>query len=160
MRYEIYSRLSQEGDIEQLSPKSVYSIGELESAKQIERFSANRAASYGRLHTKTFGILSDGGTEIRLGVVGAIKQWGGFATIWAIFDKETERYPIALTKSCLALIDEVAFLFELRRVSFTVRSDYNSGHRFAEMLGFSFEGRMYGYLPDGANADLYARLFK
>lgn len=160
MRYEIYSRLSQEGDIEQLCPKGIYSAGEIDSAKQIERFSANRAASYGKLHTKTFGILSDGGSEIKLGVVGAIKQWDGFATIWAIFSKESERYPIALTKSCIALINEVAFIFELRRVSFTVRSDYTSGHRFAESLGFRFEGTMHGYLPDGANADLYARLFK
>ena len=70
-----------------------------------------------------------------------------------------DRYPIALYKTCALLLNYAVQKQGLRRVSLTVNASYTKGNRFAQALGFDLEGRMVGYLPDGSDANLYARLF-
>lgn len=160
MKYELWEMPTIEGDIAKLKPKKIFLDGEIESAMQIEKFSASHLMSHGKLMTKTFGMTFENQSPIVLGVCGAIKQWDGFATFWSILDEKSTRYPIATSKILFDLIDLVRRQFALRRVSFTVRSDYTEGHRFARHLGFECEGIMRSYLHDGADAHLYARIFK
>ena len=109
---------------------------------------------------KSFDCISMGiGHDRPLGIVGSYRQWEGSAQIWAVLGEELDRHPIALLKSCIILLNYAVQKQKLRRVSLTVRSDYTKGNRFAHALGFDFEGKMHAYLPDGGDANLYARLF-
>lgn len=139
-------------DLDRLNPKEVYSIGELGCVRDLIALSREGknpdciAMGFG-LHGELFGIA------------GSYRQWSGSSQLWAAFDERVNLYPIMLLKTCLILINYAKQKQDLRRVSLTVQSGYTSGNRFAEALGFDFEGRMVGYLPDGADANLYARLF-
>lgn len=160
MMCEIWEVVTVPGDIERLKPKSIYSQEEIGLAMELEKYSANAMLAYGKLMTRTFGITLPGQKPIPLGVCGAVKQWNGFATIWCIFDEKAEKYPLAVTKAIMALINLTKDKLELRRISFTVRSDYTVGQRFAEVLGLKPEGMLESYLPDGGDVILYARVFK
>jgi hypothetical protein len=149
MRFEIFE--STENDISMLDYKDCFS-GEISVAQTVLGYSVKNNDN---AIVRSFGLCED---DV-LGVVGAIKVWDGNAQLWAVFDRRTDKYPISLTKACEACIKLAAKELNLRRVSFTVKSDYTNGHKFANHLGFVFEGRMMGYLPDGSDADLYARLF-
>lgn len=150
MKYSFHTPFPE--DLERLSPKGVYSIGELGCVRDL--IALSRAGRNPDCMAKSFGM----GGEI-YGIVGSYRQWEGVAQLWAVFDDRAERYPMELVKTCLVLINYAKQRQELRRVSLTVRSSYTKGNRFAEVLGFDLEGRMVGFLPDGEDANLYARLF-
>lgn len=139
-------------DLDRLSPKGVYSVGELGCTRELVALS--QAGKNQDCLAMAFGL----GGEI-YGIAGSYRQWKGAAQLWAVFDDRADRYPLALYKTCCILISYAQQKQELRRVSLTVQSGYTNGNRFAEALGFAFEGRMVGYLPDGSDANLYARLF-
>lgn len=139
-------------DLERLSPKGVYSVGELGCVRDL--IALSRAGSNPDCIAKSFGL-----EDQIFGIVGSYRQWEGVAQLWAVFDDRAEAYPKELVKTCLVLINYAQQKQDLRRVSLTVRSSYTKGNRFAEVLGFDLEGRMVGFLPDGGDANLYARLF-
>lgn len=93
------------------------------------------------------------------GLCGSYRLWNGNAQLWAVWNENVDSYPISLTKACLTLVNFAVQKQDLKRVSLTVRCGYNEGNRFAETLGFTLEGTMRHYLPDGADVNLYARLF-
>ena len=139
-------------DLEELIPKTCYSIGELGCSKDLIALSCLQntdSISMG------FG-LADG---TLLGICGSYRQWEGAAQAWAVFDARVELHPRALYMACEQLIQYAQAKQGLRRLSLTVKSGYTKGNRFASALGFSFEGKLYGYLPGGDDAHLYARLF-
>lgn len=150
MKYSFYSVIPE--DVEELDPKDCFSVGELGCTKDLIALSVNGGADS--------MCLGFGDEDGRLhGIAGSYRQWRGSSQLWAIFDKKVDRHPLALAKTCLTLIHYARDKQALHRVSLTVRSDYTMGNRFAAALGFSLEGKMHGYLPDGADANLYARLF-
>jgi hypothetical protein len=138
-------------DIDELNVKDCFSIGEIGCSKDLIRLSKMNHDSL------AVGFGESGGNLH--GVAGSLRHWGGCSQLWAVFSKETEKYPLALTKICGALIDYAVDRQELKRVSVNVRTDYGQGNKFAKVLGFQLEGVMRRYLPDGADANLYARLF-
>ena len=138
-------------DLDHINAKDVYSVGELGCVATLVAMAAV---------DKSFDCISMGiGHDRPLGIVGSYRQWEGSAQIWAVLGEELDRHPIALLKSCIILLNYAVQKQKLRRVSLTVRSDYTKGNRFAHALGFDFEGKMHAYLPDGGDANLYARLF-
>lgn len=139
-------------DLEELNKKDCFSMGEIGCAEDLLALA---------MHYNSDSIcMGFGDSEGRLyGICGSYRQWKGAAQLWAIFDKEVDNHPLSLTKACMQLIEYARKKQDLRRVSFTVKSDYNKGNRFADVLGFAFEGKMYGFLPCGSDANLYARLF-
>lgn len=149
MRYN-FSRVVP-SDVDRLEPKVVYSIGEISCVKEMIAMSMlNNDISIAK------GIGP--GTDV-YGVVGSYRQWPGSGQVWAIFDDRVERHPVAFLKSVIIMLNYAVQKQGLIRVSFTVRKDYTKGNRFAEALGFELEGTMRGYLPDGADANLFARLY-
>jgi hypothetical protein len=138
--------------LDNLSPKEVYSIGELGCVKTLVSISQGGK----NVDSLAMGIGPD---DEPWGIVGCHKQWDGFGQVWGILDRRLDQHPIALLKSCIILLNYAVQKQKLRRVSVTVRSGYTKGNRFAHALGFDFEGKMAGYLPDGGDANLYARLF-
>lgn len=148
MRFSTYR--STVDDIEGLSVKDCYSIGEVGCSKDLVNLSYGNEDSI----AASFGVEG-----VIYGVAGSYRNWDGVAQGWAIFGKDVDRYPIALTKLCHGLIVYAAKKQNLRRISLTVRNEYTKGNQFAYRLGFDFEGVMRGFLPDGGDANLYARLF-
>lgn len=150
MKYKLFDIIPD--DIDELEAKPCYSIGELGCAKTLIKLSMtsnNDSLAYG------FG-MEDGHLH---GIAGSYRQWDGSAQLWAILSQASCRYPISLTKICEAMVSYAVKKQELRRVSITVKTDYFQGNRFAQVLGFTLEGRMKKFLPDGADANLYARIF-
>lgn len=150
MRFNFHTPFPE--DLDRMSPKGVYSIGELGCTREL--IALSRAGKNQDCIAKAFGV----GQEI-YGIAGSYRQWKGCSQLWAVFDERVVRYPVALLKTCMILINYAQQKQDLRRVSLTVQSGYTEGNRFAEALGFDLEGRMVGYLPDGSDANLYARLF-
>lgn len=149
MRYKLCPVIPEDAD--SLSPKACYSVGEVGCIKDMIALSSSR---------NNDSIAMGFGPEGELwGIAGSYRQWAGSAQIWALFDDRVEKHPLALLKVCVILMNYAVQKQELHRVSLTVRSSYTSGNRFAASLGFDFEGKMYGYLPDAGDANLYARLF-
>lgn len=148
MKFNFYSIIPE--SLDEIQAKECYSVGEIHCAKELVALSLTNedSASIG------FGVPG------RLfGAVGSYRQWRGSSQLWAIFDADSEKYPIALRRACTQLILYTVKKQELHRVSLTVKSSYTKGNRFAESLGFSFEGKMLAFLPDASDANLYARLF-
>lgn len=94
-----------------------------------------------------------------VGIVGCALQWKGTGVAWAWLDAECDKYPLSLVKITVKLLEYTAREQGLHRISIAVRSNFKAGNRFASQVGFSLEGRMYGYFTDGEDANLYARLF-
>lgn len=150
MRYKFLTPIP--SDVDRLNPKSVYALGEIGCVRTLIQM------SQGGKNPDSIAMGIGPGEE-PWGVAGSYRQWDGVAQIWALFDDRLDRHPIALYKSCIILLNYAVQKQNLRRVSLTVRSDYTKGNRFAAALGFDLEGKMVGYLPDGGDANLYARLF-
>ncbi len=150
MKYRFITPIA--SDIDRLNPKSIYSMGEVGCVRTLIQM-ANGGKNPDSL------ALGIGPGDEPWGIAGSYRQWDGVSAIWALFDERLDQHPIALYKSCIILLNYAQQKQQLRRVSLTVRSSYTKGNRFAAALGFDLEGRMQGYLPDGEDANLYARLF-
>jgi hypothetical protein len=148
MKFKAYSAIVE--NIDELTLKDCYSLSEIDCSRMMVDLARSNDDS----------IAVAFGTENKMyGVAGSFRQWEGSAQLWALFSKDVDKYPIALTKMTEALIVYAVEKQKLRRVSLHVRSDYTKGNQFAYAMGFDFEGVMRGFLPDGSDANLYARLF-
>lgn len=85
---------------------------------------------------------------------GIIPQWEGRAVAWALIADEAGRHMVGIHKAVRRALEVHAY----RRIETAVASNFEQGHRWAQMLGFEREGRMRGYAPDGRDCDLYARV--
>lgn len=157
MRYSFYEVVPE--SLDEIEAKACYSVGELGCAREMIALSMNGEDSaclgFG-VGTFPVGVKE----KVRLyGIAGSYRQWKGCAQLWAIFDAESGKHPIALRRACQQLIAYAVARQGLHRVSLTVKSGYTKGNRFAESLGFKLEGKMSAFLPDATDANLYARLF-
>jgi len=85
---------------------------------------------------------------------GTIEMWPGRHQAWAYLNKNTGRHMGAVTKRALDVLGSVD-----GRIEFTVRKDFEPGHRWAKIMGFSVESPlMKGYDPDGSDHVGYFRL--
>ncbi len=65
---------------------------------------------------------------------------------------------LAIHRKAKELLDVVAAKHGLRRIETVVRTSFEQGHRWAEMLGFDSEGLLRRYAPDGSDYTMYSRL--
>lgn len=80
--------------------------------------------------------------------------WEGRALAWSLLSASAGAHMVRLVKVIRRFLDAQ----DIRRIEATVNSDFQQGHRMAEMLGFTAEGVMRGYLPDGRDCHRYARV--
>lgn len=85
---------------------------------------------------------------------GLIPQWEGRAVAWALISEEAGPHFLRITRAVRRCFD----LHPFRRIETAVSHDFQQGHRWAQMLGFTREGLMRSYTPDGRDCDLYARV--
>jgi hypothetical protein len=75
---------------------------------------------------------------------GTIEQWPGRHMAWAYLSRHTGRHMYYVTMRVIEYLARAQ-----GRIETTVRADYEKGHRWAKMLGFTPEAYMWGYGPDG-----------
>ena len=89
-----------------------------------------------------------------LAIAGLSPQWENRAIIWSLISSDSGDHFVAITRAAFNLLENCSF----RRVEATVDVGFEQGHRWVKMLGFSVEGYMRAYRPDGADMILYARV--
>lgn len=92
--------------------------------------------------------------EVVFACGGLIQQWDLRAIAWALISAEAGKHFSLIHRTALRLFSEHKY----RRIETAVSSEFEAGHRWAQMLGFEREGRMRAYTPDGRDCDLYARI--
>ena len=89
-----------------------------------------------------------------IGCAGCIEQWEGRAIAWALVSKDAGRHMVSVHRAVAGFIAQAPW----RRIETTVDSSFDAGHRWMELLGFTHEGRMRAYGPQGQDFDIYARV--
>ena len=92
------------------------------------------------------------------GCAGILPQWPGRAIAWALLTRElTARHFLRVHHKVLNVLLG-AHGRGARRIETTVDAGFDAGHRWARALGFSPEGLMRSYSPEGRDHVLYARI--
>lgn len=83
--------------------------------------------------------------------------WPGNYAVHALVDEQIEDCALSVTRATRHLLQHLSKLNKARRVSVTVRADSEKALRWAQALGFEFEGMLHAYGADGSNYVLMAR---
>jgi hypothetical protein len=86
---------------------------------------------------------------------GVIPLWFGLGEGWSLLSRRCTKLPLALCKAFKNKIKELCEPY--RRVQITVEEDFEKAVNFAKFLGFTCEGRMLYYSPDGKTHLRFAR---
>jgi hypothetical protein len=87
---------------------------------------------------------------------GVIEYWTNRGGLWAIVSKECGPSDFVTVHR---LVEAFINALPYPRLEFHVDVDFDNGHRWAKLLGFSCEApRMRAYQPNGRDAALYARV--
>lgn len=88
---------------------------------------------------------------------GGIKLfWDGVGEAWAAYPADRRRWAFAIARITKRMLRTIMREHHLRRVQAVVVEGFPCGMRFARWLGFTLEGRMARYAPDGQDAYLYS----
>jgi len=96
------------------------------------------------------------------GAGGATVFWQGVAEVWLIYTEATKEFPREAFCALRTMLDRLIADNNLKRVQCSVRVDYPTGIKFAEMLGFHNDtpNAMEAYVPDGTDAYLFAKVIE
>lgn len=87
---------------------------------------------------------------------GTMEQWHGRHQAWMYLNVKSGKHMVLVTKAVLKNLKKIT-----GRVEFTVRSDFEQGHRWAKVLGFSVETpRLQAFGPAGEDHVGYVRFNK
>ena len=89
---------------------------------------------------------------------GMINMWANVYEGWVMATNDIHKHPIQTARIIKKIFDKVMTDNKVERLQTTVRSDFETGHKFAKWLGLHSEGVMKKYM-DNNDYDLYARLF-
>ena len=79
------------------------------------------------------------------------------ASLWAIISESAGPHFVGVTRIAKRLVDGLAF----RRLEMEVDCEFEQGHRWAKMLGFTLEAeRLRGFRMDGGDSAIYARVLQ
>lgn len=76
------------------------------------------------------------------------------AGAWALIHDDIGKRFFQFHKSVVSFLDDCGYA----RVELIAHDGHSKAERWAEMLGFEWEGCMQKYFPDGAMGNLYARV--
>lgn len=93
------------------------------------------------------------GDEV-LGCMGLIKQWDERAIAWGLISGGAGPHFTRIHKAVLATMA----LHRFRRIETSVTCNFENGRRWAQSLGFVYEGTMKAFTPDGRDCDLFAKV--
>ncbi len=87
-----------------------------------------------------------------------VRIWNKVAEIMSITSDEVKEHPTAFHRLCKKMIQDHVEVYGIQRVQTIVKSNYNDGCRWLEMLGFAIEGEMKKFGPEGDDYLLMARV--
>lgn len=85
---------------------------------------------------------------------GAFEVWNGRAQAWSMLSLRMPEYVMGVHRAVKRFLDS----YKVRRVEITVDPRSEAAIQWAKRLGFTYEGTMPGYTPQGDTMDLYARV--
>ncbi len=92
---------------------------------------------------------------VPIGIAGVLPQWPHRAIAWSFLSETGPKNFLKVHRAIKRFLDG----YYVHRLEITVDTDFDAGHRWAEMLGFEMEAyRMRAYAPDGHDCSLYARV--
>lgn len=98
-----------------------------------------------------FTALDDRGP---IACAGVYELWPGRALAWGLIGASAGRHFVGIHRAVLGFLTAAPW----RRVEASVDCDFQAGQRWIRLLGFSYEGTMRAYTPDGRDQDLFARV--
>lgn len=104
------------------------------------------------LDTEVSFTAIDGDKIIACG--GLVEMWENRGLAWMVLSDIAKNYMLQLTRAIMRYLRVAKY----RRIETAVRSNFLEGHRWADLLGFKYEGTMRGYGISGDDYDLYARV--
>ena len=108
--------------------------------------------SHAKVTGRTYTAFND---EQIIAFSGVLERWEGYGTAWT-YILTKDRYDLLfITRAVKSFIETCC---DYRRLELTVAKDFDAGHRWATLLGFSPEGVMRRYDPSGRDHVLYARI--
>lgn len=112
-------------------------------------------ANYGKILKET-GLAFTGITDEGIvGCSGVVYRNPKVVEAWAVLSILFPKYSFQATKAILKFLKEHQ---ELHRVQIAVNLEFQQGHRWAQMLGFTPEGIMKKYDEFGNDHMLYAKV--
>jgi len=105
----------------------------------------------GQVLGHAFTALSEGQP---VACAGLYEIWPGRALAWTYLGENVGREFLAVHRAVRRHLEEAPW----RRVEAYVESGFTNGHRWVGTLGFKFEGLLRGFMADGQDMALYARV--
>jgi RimJ/RimL family protein N-acetyltransferase len=90
-------------------------------------------------------------------VVGSVKLWNGVEEMWLHVEERMRNFPVYMTKAAIEYIDFTVIAGNLHRLQITVRCADMRAVRWARCIGFTIDGMMMRYGPDGSDYYLMSR---
>ena len=90
---------------------------------------------------------------------GIVPLWNGVAEGWVISSKRIYKERIRASRLIRKRTDLLCAANKIWRLQTAVKSNFKTGLRFAEFLGFKNEGLMTGYGPDKSDYYRMARIY-
>jgi len=97
---------------------------------------------------------------VLLGCGGVVEFWPGCGEGWIAMSRNCMEYSIPAFYCVKKITDGFMTDLKLKRLQATARVDFPKAKYLLEALGFECEGIMKNYLPDGADAYIYAKFSK
>lgn len=95
-----------------------------------------------------------------VGIVGIALHRPGVASAWSIMDKRMPMHGLSVTRCVKKLIDEIQAQHSLKRLDLLCAyADDNRYERWAQTLGFAYEGTLRKYGANGEDYVLMARIW-
>ena len=95
--------------------------------------------------------------------VGGVKLYfPGVGESWVIMTKQSRKSGVFGLIACRAIsdkLDSIAAELHLRRCEANVREDFDTGIRFVEAIGFTFDGRRERWFPNYVTSLLYSKVY-
>lgn len=85
---------------------------------------------------------------------GLMGVWEGRCYAWTLLDRDAGPHMVGLTRAIRSLLDAAQW----RRIEMAVDAEFETGARWAVLLGFKRECLARKYLPNGRDAWVYVRV--
>lgn len=88
---------------------------------------------------------------------GAVHIWTGVEEMWLLIEERGREYAKSLTRAAISYRDFRVISGNLHRLQITVRCEDMRAVRWARAIGFTIDGMMMKYGPDGSDYYLMSR---
>ncbi|WP_022729777.1 hypothetical protein [Fodinicurvata sediminis] len=129
-------------------------LQEIDAPTRDARHWIENADASGLVNGYAWSCLRDGAC---VGSAGVLPVWQWRALAWSFFGRMPANTWPAITRKTVRVLDQ-AHEDGLHRIEMSVIMRFPAGHRWAEMLGFTYEGPMAGYGARGETYALYGRV--